>query len=67
MGSESNCDLDNVRFYDSVVDDQRLVKAICGSRIPDMFTIAKNNVIIVAKKSQNFDGLGFRMDIIEIG
>ncbi|KMY99076.1 cubilin homolog isoform X1 [Drosophila simulans] len=67
MGSESNCDLDNVRFYDSVVDDQRLVKKICGSRIPEMFTIPKNNVIIVAKKSQNFDGLGFRMDIKEIG
>ncbi|XP_002030177.2 cubilin homolog [Drosophila sechellia] len=67
MGSESNCDLDNVRFYDSVVDDQRLVKKICGSRISDMFTIPKNNVIIVAKKSQNFDGLGFRMYIKEIG
>ncbi|XP_039485939.1 cubilin homolog [Drosophila santomea] len=67
MGSETNCDLDNVRFYDNVVDDQSLVKTLCGSRIPDMLTIAKNNIIIVAKKSQNFDGLGFKMDIIEIG
>ncbi|EDV51468.2 cubilin homolog [Drosophila erecta] len=66
MGSETNCDLDNVRFYDNVVGDQTLVKTLCGSSIPDMFSIAKNNLIIVAKKTQNFDGLGFKMDVIEI-
>jgi len=65
MGSETNCDLDNLQFYDNSIDGRTLVRSICGSRIPNDITIAKNNVIIIAKKSPNFDGLGFKIDITE--
>ncbi|XP_017111903.1 cubilin homolog [Drosophila elegans] len=63
MGSETNCDLDNVRLYANTTDGRKLVKNLCGSRIPNDFIIANNNVVLIAKKSPNFDGLGFKMEI----
>ncbi|XP_017081199.1 cubilin homolog [Drosophila eugracilis] len=63
MGSETNCDLDNVKIYANYLNGRRLLKTICGSRIPEDYKTAKNNIIIVAKKSQNFNGLGFKIDI----
>ncbi|KAH8322862.1 hypothetical protein KR059_009186 [Drosophila kikkawai] len=63
MGSENNCNLDNIRFYTVNAVEVKPVKTLCGSNKPDDFTIAYNNVIIVAKKSPNFDGLGFQLDI----
>ncbi|KAH8296515.1 hypothetical protein KR054_007352 [Drosophila jambulina] len=63
MGSENNCNLDNIRFYTVTPVEVKPVKTVCGSTRPDDFTIAYNNVIIVAKKSANFNGLGFQMDI----
>uniref|UniRef100_A0A6P4EJQ7 Cubilin n=1 Tax=Drosophila rhopaloa TaxID=1041015 RepID=A0A6P4EJQ7_DRORH len=66
MGSETNCDLDNIRFYGNYIDGRRLEKTLCGSKIPNYFSIANNNVTVIAKKSPNFDGLGFKMDINHI-
>ncbi|KAH8357601.1 hypothetical protein KR200_003594 [Drosophila serrata] len=63
MGSEINCNLDNIRFYTVNAVDSKPVKTLCGSTRPEDFTITHNNVIIVAKKSPNFSGLGFQLDI----
>ncbi|KAH8286857.1 hypothetical protein KR018_002895 [Drosophila ironensis] len=65
MGSESNCQTDSVKFYQTDDIEMRLIKRVCGSTIPDDFTIAHTAVTIVAKKSPNFDGIGFQLDITQ--
>ncbi|KAH8379700.1 hypothetical protein KR009_006651 [Drosophila setifemur] len=67
MGSVSNCNLDNVRFYASDIDRVSLLRTACGSEMPDDLTITTSEAIIVAKKSPNFDGLGFQLDITQSG
>ncbi|XP_070071373.1 cubilin homolog [Drosophila takahashii] len=67
MGSETNCDLDNVQFFDNGTAARTLLKTICGSSIPNDFTFNNNKIVIIAKKSPNFDGLGFKMDIKQTG
>ncbi|KAH8239867.1 hypothetical protein KR032_008825 [Drosophila birchii] len=63
MGSENNCNLDNIRFFTVNAVEVKPVKTLCGSTRPDDFTISYNDVIIVAKKSPNFSGFGFQLDI----
>ncbi|XP_017135474.1 cubilin homolog isoform X2 [Drosophila miranda] len=61
MGSETNCNLDNIKFYKVLPDaSEGLVQTSCGSTIPDDFDVGSNRAVIVAKKSPNFDGLGFQ-------
>ncbi|XP_030375580.1 cubilin homolog [Scaptodrosophila lebanonensis] len=61
MGSEINCNLDNIKFYQILRDGtNKLIKTLCGSNMQQTFTVDSNRVLIVAKKSPNFDGTGFR-------
>ncbi|XP_017095248.2 cubilin homolog [Drosophila bipectinata] len=63
MGAEANCQLDNVKFYESDSTKVSLLKSFCGSTLPSDFTLTNTGVIIVAKKSPNFDGMGFFINI----
>ncbi|XP_034122311.1 cubilin homolog [Drosophila guanche] len=61
MGSETNCKLDNIKFYKVMPDaSEGLVQTLCGSTMPDDFDVNSNRAAVVAKKSPNFDGLGFQ-------
>lgn len=64
MGSDTNCHLDNVKFYDLMPDNSaKLLTTLCGSTFDDMPTVTStsNRLIIVSKKSQNFDGSGWHL------
>lgn len=63
MGPEVNCNLDNLKFYESDTTKVSLLKSFCGSTVPQDFTLTNTGVIIVAKKSPNFNGLGFFLNI----
>ncbi|XP_022226345.2 cubilin homolog [Drosophila obscura] len=61
MGTETNCNLDNIKFYKVLPDaSEGLVQTLCGSTMPDDFDVNSNRAVVVAKKSPNFDGLGFQ-------
>ncbi|XP_075163375.1 cubilin homolog [Haematobia irritans] len=62
MGSESNCHLDNVKFYD-IMDDgtEKLLLTACGSIAPEPLISKSNRVAVVSKKSPNFDGTGWNL------
>ncbi|XP_068150750.1 cubilin homolog [Drosophila tropicalis] len=65
MGSETNCPLDNIKFYEISADgSEKLRQTLCGQGYPESFVITSNHVKIVAKKSPNFDGTGFQIEYL---
>ncbi|KAH8405045.1 hypothetical protein KR222_005560 [Zaprionus bogoriensis] len=62
MGPDSNCDLDNVKFYELLPDNTQLLRHnFCGQNIPESFNMNASRLKIIAMKSPNFDGTGFRL------
>lgn len=62
MGPVSNCGLDNVKFYEVMPDNRQLLRhTFCGPTTPATFFMTVSRLKIVAKKSPNFDGIGFQL------
>lgn len=62
MGPDSNCGLDNVKFYEVLPDNTQLLRhTFCGLKTPSSFNMRVSRLKIVAKKSPNFDGTGFQL------
>ncbi|KAH8261248.1 hypothetical protein KR044_005812, partial [Drosophila immigrans] len=62
MGPDTHCDLNNIRVYEKLDDDTETLRHLfCGSTIIDTFNIQSDRIRIVAKKSPNFVGTGFRL------
>lgn len=62
MGPDTNCQLDNVKIYEVFADNSESLRhTFCGHDMPDAFNMNSNHLKIVAKKSPNFVGTGFRL------
>ncbi|XP_034105808.1 LOW QUALITY PROTEIN: cubilin homolog [Drosophila albomicans] len=62
MGPNTNCDLDNIKFYEKLDDDTETLRHLfCGPTVIDSFKMQSDSIRIVAKKSPNFAGTGFRL------
>ncbi|XP_030569623.1 cubilin homolog [Drosophila novamexicana] len=62
MGSETNCPLDNIKIYEVLPDySEKLRHTFCGRTEPEAFSVNYNRLRIIAKKSPNFDGIGFQL------
>ncbi|XP_060651506.1 cubilin homolog [Drosophila nasuta] len=61
MGSATNCDLNNISVYEKLDDDSETQRRFCGSTMPAAFNMQSDRIRIVAKKSPNFVGSGFRL------
>ncbi|XP_032591059.1 cubilin homolog isoform X2 [Drosophila grimshawi] len=62
MGSESNCQLDNIKIYQIMPDNSEILRhTLCGSDPLEPLQANYNRLRIDAKKSPNFDGIGFQL------
>ncbi|XP_017863563.1 PREDICTED: cubilin homolog [Drosophila arizonae] len=62
MGSHSNCQLDNIKVYEVLPDfSEKLHYTFCGQEEPEVFLVKFNQIRIAAKKSPNFNGIGFQL------
>ncbi|KAL7734838.1 hypothetical protein ACLKA6_011119 [Drosophila palustris] len=62
MGPDTNCQLNNVKIYEVFADNSESLRhTFCGHDVPDAFNLNNNHLKIVAKKSPNFVGTGFRL------
>ncbi|ALC43852.1 CG42255 [Drosophila busckii] len=68
MGSDVNCPLDYVKFYEVEPDNsEKLRNSFCGQHEFQVVRINAHHIKIVAKKSPNFDGTGFHIDFSPSG
>ncbi|KAM7358205.1 cubilin 2 [Cochliomyia hominivorax] len=60
MGTITNCNLDNVKIIEILSDGtEKLLKTLCGSDPPNDITSSSGHLVIISKKSPNFDGTGW--------
>lgn len=63
MGAITNCNLDNVKVVEILPNNtEKLLKTLCGSESPKAITSTSSHLVIISKKSPNFDGTGWTLN-----